>query len=80
KPPDYPSEKLQKTSVEQLTYYDRYGMAGQTWYAVDMDCSDAMALMGNALANTTFTIVRAVDRTTISVYQAAASDSLLGWL
>ncbi|GAA1782562.1 type IV secretion system protein [Actinomadura chokoriensis] len=80
KPPDYPSEKLQKTSVDQLTYYDRYGMAGQTWYAVDMDCSDAMALMGNALANTTFTIVRAIDRTTISVYQAAASDSLLGWL
>ncbi|QKW34146.1 type IV secretion system protein [Actinomadura sp. NAK00032] len=80
KPPDYPNEKLQGTSVEQLTYYDRYGTAGQTWYAVDMDCSDAMALMGNALANTTFTIVRAIDRTTISVYQAAASDSLLGWL
>ncbi|MFA1545123.1 type IV secretion system protein [Actinomadura chokoriensis] len=80
KPPDYPNEKLQKTPVEQLTYYDRYGTAGQTWYAVDLDCSDAMALMGNALANTTFTIVRAVDRTTISVYQAAASDSLLGWL
>ncbi|MFE9103950.1 type IV secretion system protein [Actinomadura geliboluensis] len=80
KPPDYPNEKLQGTPVEQLTYYDRYGTAGQTWYAVDMDCSDAMALMGNALANTTFTIVRAVDRTTISVYQAAASDSLLGWL
>ncbi|MFA1541273.1 type IV secretion system protein [Actinomadura monticuli] len=80
KPPDYPNDKLQQTKVEQLTYYDRYGTAGQTWYAVDMDCSDAMALMGNALANTTFTIVRAVDRTTISVYQAAASDSLLGWL
>ncbi|WP_301175220.1 type IV secretion system protein [Actinomadura geliboluensis] len=80
KPPDYPNEKLQKTPVEQLTYYDRYGTAGQTWYAVDMGCSDGMALMGNALANTTFTIVRAVDRTTISVYQAAASDSLLGWL
>ncbi|WP_084263515.1 type IV secretion system protein, partial [Actinomadura formosensis] len=80
KPPDYPNEKLQKTPVERLTYYDRYGTAGQTWYAVDMGCSDAMALMGNALANTTFTVVRAVDRTTISVYQAAASDSLLGWL
>ncbi|MFB4310710.1 type IV secretion system protein [Actinomadura sp. GTD37] len=80
KPPDYPNEKLQKSKVEQLTYYDRYGTAGQTWYAVDMDCSDGMALMGNALANTTFTIVRAVDRTTISVYQAAASESLLGWL
>ncbi|MBW8481494.1 type IV secretion system protein [Actinomadura parmotrematis] len=80
KPPDYPSAALAKTPVEKLTYYDRYGTAGQTWYAVDMGCSDAMAMMGNALANTTFTLVRAIDRTTISVYQAAASESLLGWL
>ncbi|WP_433333861.1 type IV secretion system protein [Spirillospora sp. CA-294931] len=80
KPPDYPSQKLQTTPVEQLSYYDRYGTAGQSWYAVDMGCADAMAMMGNALANTTFTLVRAIDRTTISVYQAAASESLLGWL
>ncbi|MFC5754879.1 type IV secretion system protein, partial [Actinomadura rugatobispora] len=80
KPPDYPSEQLRKTPVDQLTYYDRYGTAGQHWYAVDMGCADAMAMMGNALANTTFTLVRAIDRTTISVYQAAASESLLGWL
>ncbi|WP_067917267.1 type IV secretion system protein, partial [Actinomadura rubrobrunea] len=80
KPPNYPDEKLRRTPADQLTYYDRYGTAGQTWYAVDMGCSDAMAMMGNALANTTFTLVRAIDRTTISVYQAAASDALLGWL
>ncbi|MFD0905483.1 type IV secretion system protein, partial [Actinomadura sediminis] len=80
KPPGYPSEQLQKTPAEDLTYYDRYGTAGQTWYAVDMGCSDAMAMMGNALANTTFTLVRAIDRTTISVYQSAASESLLSWL
>ncbi|KAB2354970.1 type IV secretion system protein, partial [Actinomadura montaniterrae] len=80
KPPGYPDAKLQKTPGDQLTYYDRYGTAGQTWYAVDMGCSDAMAMMGNAIANTTFTLVRAVDRTTISIYQAAASESLLGWL
>jgi TrbL/VirB6 plasmid conjugal transfer protein len=80
KPPDHPNQKLQRTPVERLTYYDRYGTAGQTWYAVDMGCSDAMAMMGNALANTTFTLVRAIDRTTITVYQAAASESLLGWL
>lgn len=80
KPPDYPDAKLQKTPVEDLTYYDRFGTAGQSWYAVDMGCSDAMAMMGNALANTTFTLVRTIDRTTISVYQAAASESLLGWL
>lgn len=80
KPPEYPNEKLQKTPVEKLTYYDRYGTAGQTWYAVDMGCSDAMSMMGNAIANTVFTLVRTIDRTTISVYQAAASESLLTWL
>lgn len=80
KPPNYPSEQLKNTPVENLTYYDRYGMAGQYWYAVDMGCSDAMAMMGNAVANTVFTLVRAIDRTTISVYQAAASPSLLDWL
>jgi hypothetical protein len=80
KPPDYPSDKLKTTQPQQLTYYDRYGTAGQNWYAVDMGCSDAMALMGNSVANTVFTLVRAIDRTTITVYQSAASESLLGWL
>ncbi|WP_281275823.1 type IV secretion system protein [Thermomonospora umbrina] len=80
KPPDYPSEKLRRTPAENQTYYDRYGTVGQFWYAVDMGCSDAMNMMGNALANTTFTLVRVMDRTTITVYQAAASESLLGWL
>ncbi|MBA9003790.1 type IV secretion system protein [Thermomonospora cellulosilytica] len=80
KPPGYPSEELKRTPPEELTYYDRYGSAGQHWYAVDMGCADAMAMMGNALANTTFTLARVIDRTTITVYQAAASESLLGWL
>ncbi|MCW2917416.1 MAG: hypothetical protein JWN52_5484 [Actinomycetia bacterium] len=80
KPPDYPSDKLKATQPQQLTYYDRYGTAGQNWYAVDMGCSDAMALMGNSVANTVFTLVRAIDRTTITVYQSAASESLLSWL
>jgi hypothetical protein len=80
KPPDYPTEAQKHTQASQLTYYDRYGTAGQSWYAVDMGCGDAMALMGNSVANTVFTLVRSIDRTTISVYQAAASESLLGWL
>ncbi|TNY35134.1 hypothetical protein EIO00_19975 [Thermomonospora catenispora] len=80
KPPGYPSEELKRTPPEKLTYYDRYGTAGQFWYAVDMGCADAMSMMGNALANTTFTLVRVIDRTTITVYQAAASEALLGWL
>ncbi|GAB3682796.1 hypothetical protein GCM10027589_52570 [Actinocorallia lasiicapitis] len=80
KPPDYPTEEQKKALGNQLTHYDRYGTAGQTWYAVDMGCGDAMSLMGNSVANTVFTLVRAIDRTTIAVYQAAASESLLGWL
>ncbi|HXA62552.1 MAG TPA: type IV secretion system protein [Streptosporangiaceae bacterium] len=80
KPPDYPTAKMQTLPAQQLTYYDRYGTAGQSWYAVDMGCSDAMALMGNSVANTVFTLVRSIDRTTITVYESAASESLLGWL
>ncbi|GAA2075437.1 hypothetical protein GCM10009780_09660 [Actinomadura alba] len=80
KQPDYPSEELKKTPPQQLTYYDRYGTMGQYWHAVDMGCADAMAMMGNAVGNTMFTLAKAIDRTTIAVYQAAASESLLGWL
>ncbi|MBC6457506.1 type IV secretion system protein [Actinomadura sp. HBU206391] len=80
KQPDYPSEKLKTSTPQKMTYYDRYGTSGQYWYATDMGCADAMAMMGNAVANTTFTLAKAIDRTTISVYQAAASESLLGWL
>jgi hypothetical protein len=79
-PPNYPDAKLKNAQPQQVTYYDRYGTAGQTWYATDMGCSDAVALMGNSVANTVFTLVRAVDRSTISIYQSAASESLLGWL
>lgn len=79
-PPNYPSAQLKKTPDNQLGYYDRYGTAGQSWYAVDMGCSDAMSMVGNSIANVTFTLAKAFDRTTITVYQSAASESLLGWL
>ena len=79
-PPNYPSAQLKKTPENQLGYYDRYGTAGQSWYAVDMGCSDAMSMVGNSIANVTFTLAKAFDRTTITVYQSAASESLLGWL
>jgi uncharacterized membrane protein YgcG len=80
KPPDYPSEQMKKAPPEKLTLYDRYGTAGQSWYAVDMGCADSMAMAGNAISNVVFTLAKAFDRTTITVYQAAASESLLGWL
>ncbi|MDN3352625.1 type IV secretion system protein [Actinomadura sp. DC4] len=80
KPPDYPSVELQKAKPDKLTYYDRYGTEGQSWHAVDMGCSDAMAMVGNSISNVVFTLAKAFDRTTITIYQAAASESLLGWL
>jgi uncharacterized membrane protein YgcG len=80
KPPDYPSQQLQKATADKLTYYDRYGTEGQSWHAVDMGCSDAMAMVGNSISNVVFTLAKAFDRTTITIYQAAASESLLGWL
>lgn len=80
KPPGHPSPELQRMPWERMTYYDRYGTAGQIWYAVDMGCSDGMAMVGNAAANVAFTLAKAIDRTTITVYQAAASESLLTWL
>lgn len=80
KPPDYPDDKLKHTAARDLTYYDRYGTRGQFWYATDMGCSDAVALMGNSIASTVFTLTQSIDRATISIYQSAANESLLGWL
>jgi hypothetical protein len=80
KPPDYPSEQLKKTPPDKLSPYDRFGTRGQSWHAVDMGCSDMPAMIGNNVANTVFVFAQAIDRTTITIYQAAASESLLGWL
>jgi uncharacterized membrane protein YgcG len=80
KPPNYPSPQLQKAQSDKLTYYDRYGTVGQVWHPVDLGCSDAMSMVGNSMSNVVFTLAKAFDRTTITVYQAAASESLLGWL
>ncbi|GAB3986451.1 hypothetical protein GCM10029978_102010 [Actinoallomurus acanthiterrae] len=83
KPPNYPSDQLNKAAKdtpEQLTYYDRYGTRGQSWHAVDMGCSDMPAMIGNNIANTVFVFAQAIDRTTITIYQSAASEALLGWL
>jgi uncharacterized membrane protein YgcG len=80
KPPDYPSDQLKKAPPEKLSYYDRYGTSGQTWYAVDMGCSNAVEMVGNSISNVVFTLAKAFDRTTITIYEAAASESLLGWL
>lgn len=62
------------------TLYDNYGVAGQFWAAHDMQCSDMTALVGNNIAGMVFDAAKAIDRVTITVYQAAAGDNILTWL
>ncbi|WP_066938335.1 type IV secretion system protein [Microtetraspora fusca] len=57
-----------------LTNYGRYGMAGQFWHTYDLGCSDVTAVLGNSWANAIFSWAKAIDRLTISTYQAAASE------
>ncbi|WP_245647073.1 type IV secretion system protein [Microtetraspora niveoalba] len=57
-----------------LTNYARYGMAGQFWHTYDLGCSDVTAVLGNSWANAIFSWAKAIDRLTISTYQAAASE------
>ncbi|GLW07421.1 hypothetical protein Misp01_25510 [Microtetraspora sp. NBRC 13810] len=59
------------------TNYDRYGTAGQFWHTYQLGCSDVVAVLGNAWANTVFLWAKSVDRITISTYQAAATEGPL---
>ncbi len=62
------------------TLYDSYGMAGQTWAAFDLQCSDMASLVGNNIAGVVFDAAKALDRVTITVYQSAAGEGILSWL
>ena len=62
------------------TPYNQYGMAGQFWAPYDLQCSDMTALIGNDVAGMIFDFAKALDRLTITVYQSAAGEGILGWL
>jgi hypothetical protein len=62
------------------TLYDQYGVAGQNWAAYNLQCSDMTSLIGNDVSNMTFNFAKSLDRLTITVYQSAASNNILGWL
>jgi len=69
------------TAAKQpATLYDSYGMAGQSWAAYDMQCSDMTSLIGNSVAGMVFDASKALDRVTITVYQSAAGEGILSWL
>jgi hypothetical protein len=69
------------TTVRQpATLYDSYGVAGQSWAAFDLQCSDMTSLIGNNVAGVVFDAAKALDRVTITVYQSAAGEGILSWL
>ncbi len=69
------------TNTKQpATLYDQYGMAGQSWAAYDLQCSDMASLVGNNIAGVVFDAAKAMDRVTITVYQSAAGNGILSWL
>jgi hypothetical protein len=67
-------------STAKPTLYDQYGMAGQSWAAYDLQCSDMASLVGNNIAGVVFDAAKALDRVTITVYQSAAGEGILSWL
>jgi hypothetical protein len=62
------------------TPYHQYGMAGQFWAPTNLKCSDMTSLIGNDVAGMIFDFAKALDRVTITVYQSAAAEGILGWL
>ena len=62
------------------TLYNQYGVAGQYWAATNMQCSDMTSLIGNNVAGMVFDVAKSIDRVTITVYQSAAGEGVLGWL
>ncbi|WP_062346697.1 type IV secretion system protein, partial [Herbidospora yilanensis] len=63
--------------VAPLTNYETYGMSGQFWHTYELGCSDVAAVIGNAWANAIFSWAKAVDRLTITTYEAAATEGPL---
>ncbi|MFC3985919.1 type IV secretion system protein [Streptosporangium jomthongense] len=57
--------------------YARYGTGGQFWHTYGLGCGDVAAVMGNMTANTVFSWAKALDRLTITTYQAAATEGPL---
>jgi hypothetical protein len=66
--------------AKPATLYDSYGVAGQSWAAYDLQCSDMTSLIGNNVAAVVFDAAKALDRLTITVYQSAAGPGILSWL
>ena len=62
------------------TLYIEDGVSGQFWAATNLHCSDMTSLIGNNVAGMVFDVAKSIDRVTITVYQSAAGEGILGWL
>ena len=65
---------------QPATLYDEYGVSGDYWAATNLQCSDMTSLIGNNVAGMVFDGAKSIDRVTITVYQSAAGEGILGWL
>jgi hypothetical protein len=65
---------------QPATLYGEYGVAGDSWAATNLQCSDMTSLIGNNVAGMVFDAAKSIDRVTITVYQAAAGNGILSWL
>ncbi len=65
---------------QPATLYDEYGVAGNYWAATNLQCSDMTSLIGNDVAGMVFDAAKSIDRVTITFYQAAAGNGIVGWL
>jgi len=65
---------------QPATLYGSYGVAGQFWASTNLQCSDMTSLIGDNVASMVFDIAKSIDRVTITVYQSAAGEGILGWL
>jgi hypothetical protein len=65
---------------QPATLYDEYGVAGNYWAATNLQCSDMTSLIGNDVAGMVFDAAKSIDRVTITVYEAAAGNGIVGWL
>ncbi|GGK68509.1 hypothetical protein Ppa06_28250 [Planomonospora parontospora subsp. parontospora] len=74
-PPEAPAGGAAPPAVQ--TNYATYGMSGLFWHTHELGCDDVAAVLGNAWANTVFSWAKALDRLTITTYQAAASEGPL---
>ncbi|MBG0826177.1 type IV secretion system protein [Planomonospora sp. ID67723] len=76
-PPEGAAAQAPAAQPGTQTNYATYGMSGLFWHTHELGCDDVTAVLGNAWANTVFSWAKALDRLTITTYQAAATEGPL---